>query len=327
MQLKGYAQSQSANPAVGSSYMGMAVEGRKARINYFVGNGEAIIAAAYILPFVVVFLVLLLIPIGICCCCCSTLDKAEKAIKASHQLLANTVAVTLVCLIFTIYTFVLDIIAWVRESQTDELPSYYMKINDFVIITRVPMFIYLIFITVGLVVECCICCKEKNCYLGSSLYSIVGSAILSFTAHFPSILMAWATDPFYASRIAIFYGFTIGAYFTAFHFTYILLSRALCDVDGSKSEPLCEVEDGKLVPCSSLFCKVSDTGKSIKFCGRKWCDLNAQNQPELHCCKCCCIVHNDRELRNPVLVYSFFCHFVPHLCLFPQLLLCWHCLW
>ena len=47
VQLKGYAQSQSANPAVGSSYMGVAVEGRKARIKYYVGNGEVIIAVAY----------------------------------------------------------------------------------------------------------------------------------------------------------------------------------------------------------------------------------------------------------------------------------------
>ena len=184
--------------------MGVAVEGSKAKIKYYVGNGEAIIAAAYIVPFILVLLALLLILIGLCCS--STLEKAEKVIKASPRLQANTVAVTSVCLIFIFYTFVLDIIAWVRECQTDELPSYYMKINDFVNITRVYMFLYLIFLPFGLIAECCICCKEKNCYLGSSLYSIVGSAILSFTAHFPSILMAWATDPFYASRIAIFYG-------------------------------------------------------------------------------------------------------------------------
>ena len=55
---------------------------------------------------------------------------------------------------------------------------------------------------------------------------IAGSAILSLTAHFPSILMAWATDPFYASQVALFYGIIIFSYFTTFHYSYTVSSRA-----------------------------------------------------------------------------------------------------
>ena len=33
--------------------------------------------------------------------------------------------------------------------------------------------------------------------------------------------MAWATDPFYASRIALYYGSVFISYFTAFHYAYI----------------------------------------------------------------------------------------------------------
>ena len=53
-----------------------------------------------------------------------------------------------------------------------------------------------------------------------------GSAVLAFMAHFPSILMAWATDPFYASRVALFYGIIIISYITCFHYSYIASSKA-----------------------------------------------------------------------------------------------------
>ena len=41
-------------------------------------------------------------------------------------------------------------------------------------------------------------------------------ALLSVTAHFPSILMAWETDSFYASRVALFYGIVVFLLFFIF---------------------------------------------------------------------------------------------------------------
>ena len=43
--------------------------------------------------------------------------------------------------------------------------------------------------------------------------------------------MAWATDPFYASRIGFFYAFTIGSFFSVFHFVYIATTKAFKDKD------------------------------------------------------------------------------------------------
>ena len=58
---------------------------------------------------------------------------------------------------------------------------------------------------------------------------IIGGAILSVTAHFPSILMAWATDSFYASRVALFYGIVVFCYFSSFNCTYISSKKAFYD--------------------------------------------------------------------------------------------------
>jgi hypothetical protein len=37
--------------------------------------------------------------------------------------------------------------------------------------------------------------------------------------------MAWATDPFYASKIALFYGIIVFCYFTAFHYSYVVILK------------------------------------------------------------------------------------------------------
>ena len=222
-------------------------------------------------------LVFLVIFIGFCCC--FPVEEAKKAIEHNHRLQANSVATVLVCRKFCFYTFALDITAWARECQTDVLPSFYMKINKYN-----SCYFHHLWSYRGVIVVKIILCSDQPAQTGSNNTSsdqqskeikmfiinyqtlflfefvIVGSAILSFTAHFPSILMAWATDPFYASRIAIFYGFTIGAYFTAFHFTYILC----CDVE---SQPLFKVEDGKFILSSSLskcFCKLNGNADGVE---------------------------------------------------------------
>ena len=321
LQLKGYAQSQSATPAVDSSYMGMAVGERNAKVNYYVGDGDAIVVAAYLIPFIVTFVCLVA---GLCtiCCSCAPVEEVEKSVRGSPRLQANIVAALLLCGIFSIYTFVLDMRSLVIECKKD-LPSYYKEVNGFAKISNVLAFIYIIILSPAvellLFVLCWICkfaCQKctnggdpqgspgggapqgspgegapqgspgggdpqgspgkgapqgklgkiKRCISSvakwimkkynsishtkrMAVYCILvaGSAILSLAAHFPSILMAWATDPFYASRIAIFYGFSIGAYFTVFHFTYII----------SKSSEVCCYPVKKLcrffIICSSLF--------------------------------------------------------------------------
>ena len=57
-------------------------------------------------------------------------------------------------------------------------------------------------------------------------FFFVGSTILSLSFHFPHILMAWITDPFYASKIGVFYGIIIFCYFIAFHYVYAIIVSA-----------------------------------------------------------------------------------------------------
>lgn len=74
--------------------------------------------------------------------------------------------------------------------------------------------------------------KQLNKRLALISVLIAGSTILSLSSHFPSIMMAWATDPFYASGIALFYTFNIGAYFTFFHYVHIFSSRIFGKIEG-----------------------------------------------------------------------------------------------
>ena len=84
---------------------------------------------------------------------------------------------------------------------------------------------------------------------------IVGSALLSLVSHFPSVLMAWATDPFYASRIVFFYGIIIFAYFLGFHYTYIVSSKTFSDMEKKLTKRLCFI-----VPTSLLMSFIAVSG-------------------------------------------------------------------
>ena len=56
-----------------------------------------------------------------------------------------------------------------------------------------------------------------------SALCIIGSTVLSLSFHFQNILLSWATNPFYASRIAIYYGIVLFIYFIAFKSTYTIV--------------------------------------------------------------------------------------------------------
>ena len=390
--------------------MGVAAKGSNARAHYYVENGDAIIVAAYLVPFIIV-----LVGIFIALWCCVPSKEVEKVITASPRLQANIVAGVSICVLFSIYTFALDMRSWCIEKN--DVPSYYTKIPSFVISSLVCAILYFFLPIIVLFVITCFCvyahCKEKGSFPnerggetptpgggetltpggggtptpgggetptpggggtptpggggtptpggggtptpgrggtptpggggtptpggggtptpggggtptpggggtptpggggtptpggggtptpggggtptpggggtptpggggtptpggggtptpggggtptpggggaptqegGETLtqrgvykyfaLSCVGSAILSLMAHFPSILMAWVTDPFYASRIAIFYGISIGVYFILFHLAYNLslnIKIVLCKVHNNKVE-------------------------------------------------------------------------------------------
>ena len=122
------------------------------------------------------------------------------------------------------YSFVLDVFSFIKELNGN-FPSYYERhlygINWINILSSLTSFIIFVF---GIIVSIIVQYWGKCNYLRAAIF-IFGSTALSVSLHFPNILMAWATDPFYASRIALIYGATFISYFTAFHYAYILSSK------------------------------------------------------------------------------------------------------
>ena len=214
-----------------------------------------------------------------------SLDNAVSSIADSTAYQANILSVLLLCAMLTIFTAVLDIQSCVTDITDEDLPGYYTHSQKFLGVTITGLIIYLSFFTVGLywfILEILIllfCNKDEREGSGNvrgrsntfieEVHSqfvpknrarskrlalicvlIIGGTLLSVTAHFPSILMAWATDSFYASRIALFYGIVIFCFFTAFRCTYVASSKAFY-----KSERITKKSYyyGIVLP-ASLFC-------------------------------------------------------------------------
>ena len=147
------------------------------------------------------------------------------------QVQANLAAVTFLCCVFTTYTFALDTISLVQENNAN-LPEYYHKKSyGFYKITFVFTLISFFFGFIGIIwlvfvwfYNLFMCCsnpcgkKKREVYLPMLL--CIASAILSLSFHFQNILIAWSTDPFYASRIALFYGIITFYYFTSIKYGY-----------------------------------------------------------------------------------------------------------
>ena len=267
VQLKGYAQSQSAKLDIDDKYTGQSIN-KDTEIKYFLGDGKKVILAAYGLPFCFSIIIVVIVFILVLR---SSLDETETLVKGSTLFQANIIAAILMCVIITVYTVTFDIRSWDIEQSMYDLPTYYEQEIEFVDMMNAFFFVYFLLLCVGIVwffIEIFVrnCPKSKaddrasssepfqtdnqfktvvmniinfakklknhNKRLALVCVVIAGSTILSISTHFPSVLMAWATDPFYASKIALFYIFNIGAYFTSFHYTYIFSSRAFGKREG-----------------------------------------------------------------------------------------------
>ena len=243
--MKGYAQSQDVSLGIDGTYMGMAVSESVFKITteHLYGDVKpAIIRAVHIVPFVVVFVVLL---IGFIVLCWygyrESLDsgcifqETLKGIVSDSELQANLVAVLFLCSFTTIAIFIVDCISWAVENS-GKLPSYFPKDGyDLLVISIIFSFASLITLIVGLVgfIIFLLYWKikkrdkkhDKKHTIKSSYFFIpillcCGSTLLMMSFHFPTILMAWSSDPFYASRIALYYGIAIFCLFISIKFAY-----------------------------------------------------------------------------------------------------------
>lgn len=154
-----------------------------------------------------------------------TLKKYKKALCNNLHMQANLTAVSLICCIFTIYTFTLDSASIVVEN-TNNLPKYFERMSyGLYIITIVFTVTSFLFDIIGivwfLVVICYNCFYKEKWEVYIPVIFCIGSALLSLSFHFQNILIAWAIDPFYASRISLLYGIIIFSYFISFKYAFI----------------------------------------------------------------------------------------------------------
>lgn len=272
MQLKGYAQSQSAVPEIDNTYAGKAVEGNRVRGSRedLYGNFDTrIMTAVYVVPTVIVMLLLIG---GFFQLLNHPLQEQIRVIKYKSTLQATILSSLLLCMILHVFMVVLDGISLYIETNST-LPSYYpnmpysiyplicvfLTLSGFVTSCSVVVF----FIIIALYVcDCCDIAKIMHKCLAILAYLIVGSFFVSLTSHLPSILMAWATDPFYASRIGLYYLIVICLYYVAFYYSYILSYNTIYINEESVLKKLiccCYDKVLRIYPCNRLL-------QNKKFC-------------------------------------------------------------
>jgi len=140
---------------------------------------------------------------------------------------ANIASIVAVCSCVTVHNFVLDMLS-LHAEDTGNLPGYYEKNSGIYIYTAVFAIISLLFLVIGifwLIVVLVIWCrdpKEQKVGLFIPVAFCIGSTVLSLSFHVQNILLAWNIDPFYASRITLYYGVTIFVYILTFRHAYYL---------------------------------------------------------------------------------------------------------
>ena len=193
---------------------------------------KAIVPAAYIVPFLVVSILLILVLVAMCYYGYQSpdntlFDKPVKAIIKNKRVQANIIAALLLCSLTTVTIFCVDVVSLYKEAHNPNLPTYYPTMG---------YSLFWITLSLGLISMVCLICGivffiivlarnslEENwtrLLFFIAMQLCAGSTVLSLSFHFQSILMAWSNDPFYASQIAIFYGVFIFIYFIAFKYAY-----------------------------------------------------------------------------------------------------------
>ena len=272
MQLQIHASYQTTTALVTKTHVGKAVNAK-----YGDDGKESIIQAVYYVPFLVTLIILL---VSIFCVCVfehlnedttkkpnydrpfsmrdsktfwnvilsnykMKIKNLKSQLSRDLQAQSSLVAITLLCCLFTIYTFILDMCSVEREENAD-LPNYFKKgyyglhaINisfatislSFDLIGIIGFIIacypYLFFTFHFHERNCFVCCIKKKWDYFIPMLICIGSTFLSLSFHFQNILIAWFTDPFYAGRIALFYGIIIFCYFTSLKYVHLLPYKIL----------------------------------------------------------------------------------------------------
>ena len=169
----------------------------------------------------------------------SSTNIFEQSLNDLHQnteTQATLFALVVVSILMTIYIFMMNLL--LLSKRNDRLSPYYPE-NGYgfnipkislvfsffsVVVTIFATILFLIWLigfNFGRI------SVKMNCLCITSFALYFGSTFLQISCHIPSILMAWSTDPFYASKIAVYYAVYIFLNYTISKYTYIL-SHKLC---------------------------------------------------------------------------------------------------
>ena len=174
----------------------------------------------------------------------------EEQIKKNPTLQANVVAVVIICVLITVYTYIFDIIVLAKECNYGCFPIYYPSqpstISESIIAFVIFRSIYFLAVIVLLLLSMILWLAHRFCVKENkeesdtdrtklvkfiillpiaSIVLIFGSTAISLTFHLPTITLAWSTDPIYTSITVIFYESMIIVNFYAFHFIYVAVYK------------------------------------------------------------------------------------------------------
>ena len=198
-------------------------------------------AAYWVPPWVFCFISLCIIVLIIVFFTChgSSTNIFEQSLNDLHQnteTQATLFALVVVSILMRIYIFIMNLL--LLSKKNDRLSPYYPE-NGYgfnipkislvfsffsVVVTIFATILFLIWLigfNFGRI------SGKMNCLCITSLALYFGSTFLQISCHIPSILMAWSTDPFYASKIAVYYTVYIFFNYTIPKYTCIL-SLKLC---------------------------------------------------------------------------------------------------
>ena len=200
-----------------------------------------LIPACYIVPPFFIALIFLVIVLPVKCRVLYKKDnfktnlyeKSIKPLMSEVRLRANTTAVVVVCSLVTLSISTLDLVSIIVELTAD-LPSYSFH-NVVVCLHFITIFcsiISIVFLLNSIVIFVYLGWRWKklenpsnnninrNLSLLIPIAFCVGSTVLSLSFHIQNVLIAWSTDPVYASKILIYYGILIFSLFLSCKYAY-----------------------------------------------------------------------------------------------------------
>lgn len=225
--MKGYAESQTVIPEIDDTYMGWAVHGDDDEIDIDgkISAAGIVIATdvlAVILPFCISCLIIVIIyhlPPNV-------LEKWMKTLEQSSEAQGTILALILLSILITVYIIVMDIM------------STFQEIHSFVPWITVAFHFILDFFAIFWMVSSGILIYRfyrskpgKSQSLAEALTLCFSAPFFQFICHIPSILLAWSSDPFYASKIVVYYAIFIFANYVTVKYTYILSLTVLDQLD------------------------------------------------------------------------------------------------